>query len=132
MLKSLHLTAILWATSILFITETALTRPLTVGSKFPAETSSDTDKPVCYMQTPNGRTLNLSSLCGKRPSAQPQAVTSGDNSVIERRTADTESQTLSLGQAATQDEMFDSNGNKVKTTSVVTCTGTDCTTVISP
>jgi hypothetical protein len=132
MLKFFHLTAVLCAASILFIAETALTHPVTVGSKFPAETNSDTDKPVCYMQTPNGTTLNLSSLCGKRPSAQPQAVTSGNNGVIERGTTDTEPQTLSLGQAAPQDEMFDPNGNKVRTTSVVSCTGTDCTTVISP
>jgi hypothetical protein len=132
MLKSFHLTAVLWAASILFITETALTGPLTVGSKFPAETSSDTDKPVCYMQIANGRTLNLSSLCGKKPSAQPQEFIDEDRSVIDRGVTDTDRGTLSPRQAATQDDVFDSSGNKVRTTSVVTCTGTDCTTVVSP
>jgi hypothetical protein len=126
MLKSFHLTTVFWAASILFITETALTHPLTVGSKFPVVTRSDTDKPVCYMQTLNGRTLNLSSLCGKKPSAQPQEVIDEDASLIDREVTYTEPETLSSRQASTQDEVFDPSGNKVDTTSVMVCTGTDC------
>jgi hypothetical protein len=68
-----HLIAVLIATSILFVAETAFSHPLTIGDEYPVVSSPDTDKPVCYMQTVDGRTLDLSSLCGKKNSAQPQA-----------------------------------------------------------
>jgi hypothetical protein len=76
MLKSFHWIAVLTAASILCIAETALTRPLTVGDKYPVVPTSNTDQLVCYMQTADDRTLNLSSLCGKKPSVQPQVAIS--------------------------------------------------------
>jgi hypothetical protein len=68
-----HLIAVLTATSILFVAETAFSHPLIIGNKYPVVSRSDTDKPICYMQTVDGRTLNLSRLCEKKTSAQPQA-----------------------------------------------------------
>ncbi len=76
MLKYFHLTAVLWAGSILFIAETAFSLPLTTGDKYPVALSSDTDMPVCYMQTGDGRTLNLSSLCRDQPRPQSQSAQS--------------------------------------------------------
>lgn len=63
MLKSFPLTALLSATSILLVAEATFSRPLTTGS----QGSVVPDKPVCFIQTANGTTLNLSSLCGKVP-----------------------------------------------------------------
>lgn len=120
MLKFLLLTASLWAISILFQTKTALTRPLIL----------DIDKPVCYMQTPNGEIVNLSSLCTKKTTTQPQAMTEQNNNTIETEVNETE--TTSSGQAAMHGEVSDANGNQVNTTSAVTCTGADCNAVITP
>ncbi|MEW5857142.1 MAG: FxLYD domain-containing protein [Cyanobacteriota bacterium] len=73
MLKSKHLTVALATASILFVAPSAFSRPLMIASdKYPIMPSSDTDKPVCYMQTPDGRTMNLSRLCEKKPSNRPQ------------------------------------------------------------
>ena len=121
MLKFLLLTTSLWAASIPLITETALTRPLSINK------SSDLDKPVCYMQTPNGATVNLSSLCVKKPNPQPQEVTEQNNRKIEGEVNEQES-----GKASAQSEIFDANGNKLKTTSSVACMGADCNAVITP
>jgi hypothetical protein len=78
------------------------------------------------MQTLNGRILNLSSLCGKKPRTHPQEVIDENNNLIDREVTYTEPETLSSRQAATQDEVFDPSGNKVETTSIMVCTGTDC------
>jgi hypothetical protein len=39
----------------------------------PSIQNSNTDMPVCYMQTVAGRTLNLSRMCGKQPT-QPTVI----------------------------------------------------------
>jgi hypothetical protein len=41
----------------------ALSRPLPARSQSPEVPSSNVNNPACYMQTDNGRTLNLESLC---------------------------------------------------------------------
>jgi hypothetical protein len=76
MLTSFHLTATFSALSILFVTETALTLPLTPSSKYPVVLSSDTNKLVCYIQTADGRTLNLDSICKSQLNTQSQTVIS--------------------------------------------------------
>lgn len=76
MLKSFHLTAVLSATWILFIAESTFSRPLTTGDKYPVVPKSDTNKLICYIQTADGRTLNLDSLCKNQFSIQSQKVTS--------------------------------------------------------
>ena len=71
MLKPFHWIAVLSAASILFITPSALTHPLTIASnKYPVVQTSDPNTPVCYMQTTDGSTLNLSNLCKKKASNQ--------------------------------------------------------------
>lgn len=72
MLESFRLTPALLATSILFIIETTFSRPLTAGPEYSLVPSSDTDKLICYMQTADGRALNLDSLCRKKLSTQSQ------------------------------------------------------------
>jgi hypothetical protein len=86
MLKSFPLISIISATSILFIVDTAFSNPRLSGSIYPKFPSSDIDQSVCYMQTVDGRTLNLNRLCGKkiRLILQPPIVISniiqeGDN-----------------------------------------------------
>jgi hypothetical protein len=65
MLKSFHLIAVLLAVSTLLIAETALSSSITPVSQYPVVPNSDIDNPVCYMQTADGRTLDLSNLCGE-------------------------------------------------------------------
>ena len=63
MLKLFRLTAVLSAVLMPLIAETAFDRPIALGSQYPVVPSSDMGKPVCYMQTADGRVLNLNSLC---------------------------------------------------------------------
>jgi hypothetical protein len=63
MLKLFHLRAAFYAVLISLITETALGRPLAVDFKYPEVPNLDMDELVCYMQTADGRVLNLQSLC---------------------------------------------------------------------
>jgi hypothetical protein len=76
MLKYFHLIAALSAASIPFIAETAFSRPLTASSRYPVVPSSDSGELFCYMQTADGRTLDLSRLCGNKPSGESQVVIS--------------------------------------------------------
>jgi hypothetical protein len=66
MLKSFPLISIISATSILFIVDTAFSNPRPSGSIYPEFPRADIDQPVCYMQTVDGRTLNLNRWCEKR------------------------------------------------------------------
>jgi hypothetical protein len=76
MLRSLHLTGVLAIASILLIAETASSQPPTVSSNYPLVSRSDTDKLICYMQTADGITLNLSSLCGQKSKVKSEVVIS--------------------------------------------------------
>jgi hypothetical protein len=66
MLKFLRLTAILSSVLILSIAETAFSSSITAGSQYPGIPNSDRDNLFCYMQTEDGRILNLNNLCGKQ------------------------------------------------------------------
>ncbi|HEY9671528.1 MAG TPA: hypothetical protein V6D11_08800 [Waterburya sp.] len=68
MLKFLNFTVAFVTASILLITNTASSQPPTVSSKYSTVPISDNDEPVCYMQISDGRTLDLSRLCEKKPS----------------------------------------------------------------
>lgn len=62
---------------MLLITEKAFSNPLPVSSPGSGVVSSDSNVPVCYIQTPDGRTLNLSSFCRVRKNQpQPQVAIS--------------------------------------------------------
>ena len=45
-------------------TEIAFSRPIFPSSQYP-EVQSEINLPICYIQTADGRTLNLQKLCGK-------------------------------------------------------------------
>lgn len=64
MLK-LHLQVVFTTSFILFFPTIAL------GSSI---ITNPTDEPICYMQTAEGRTVNLSSLCAKKAQTQAQQV----------------------------------------------------------
>lgn len=86
--SSLHLTIALATASILSIAETAASQVATLTSNYSLVPSSNTDQLVCYMQTADGRTLNLDSLCIKKLNEQSQIVitdmTHKNNSLIGR------------------------------------------------
>jgi hypothetical protein len=65
MLKPFSLISIISAASILFVADTAFSNSLPTGSIYPEVPNLDIAQPVCYMQTGDGRTLNLSRLCKK-------------------------------------------------------------------
>ncbi len=51
------------------IAEIAVSRPLAAQSSYPVVPSSDAEMLLCYMQTPDGRVLQLDRLCGKESEA---------------------------------------------------------------
>lgn len=65
MLKCLNSTRTLSTVLTLLIADIAFGQPLCASSQYPVVLNSDINKPVCYMQTLDGGTLDLSSLCGK-------------------------------------------------------------------
>jgi hypothetical protein len=67
MLRFLCLTAALSTTLISFTPKSAMGEQPSRIFPYPIVSSSDADTPVCYMQTANGQTENLSSMCGKKP-----------------------------------------------------------------
>ncbi len=88
MLRVLHLAFLLTTASILLIAKTAYSQSQTVSSNHSVMSSSDTDEPVCYMQTVDGSTLNLSNLCEKKLKVKTEVVISHvgyeDNFIIGR------------------------------------------------
>jgi len=71
MLKLLLTMATLPATLIPFMAQSAFSLPPTRNSQ-DSVVQRDTNKPVCYMETTEGRTLNLSSMCGGNNQKNPQ------------------------------------------------------------
>lgn len=60
MRKLPKLTPALSAVLVSFMAETAFGSPL----NYPVLQNLDTDTPFCYMQTPDGKTLDLRKICG--------------------------------------------------------------------
>jgi hypothetical protein len=72
MLKSFLRIAVLPAALIPFMAEIARSIPQFRGSYYPVVPTSDTDRPICYMQIIDGRTLDLSKICQQNDSRNPQ------------------------------------------------------------
>ena len=71
MLKLLFRMAALPAILIPFIVQSAFSLPRPRNSQN-SVVQRDTNKPVCYMETTEGKTLNLSSMCGGNNQEDPQ------------------------------------------------------------
>jgi hypothetical protein len=71
MLKLLHKMAALPAILMPFMDQSAFSLPPTRNSQ-DSVVQRETNKPVCYMETTDGRTLNLSSMCGSNNQKNPQ------------------------------------------------------------
>lgn len=104
MLKSLFLIAALPATWILFMQESAFSLPQVLGFQDPIVPLTDTAKPVCYMQTTDGRTLDLSRMCrvndSKNRQLQPSQPTGQLSSNQDASTNSFDSSQLSSSQDA--------------------------------
>jgi hypothetical protein len=74
-MKSLHLTAVL---SILLFEPIAPNLLLLEPANLVAQ-NSVIDEPFCYMQTPDGRTVDLGKLCEKQPATNSQTCIAGSN-----------------------------------------------------
>ena len=112
MFKVLHLKVTLATASILLIANTAHGQPITVSSQYPVVSNSDTDEPVCYMETVDGTTLNLSRLCEIKPKAQPEVVISNvgyEDEFLMGRVVNKSSKTVY--QTRVNIEVIDDNGS---------------------
>jgi len=65
MLKCFFLPTTLSVILIPFMAEVAFSRPVFSDSQHPKVHNSEVDLPLCYIQTADGRTLNLQKLCNK-------------------------------------------------------------------
>ena len=63
MYKSLLRLAVLPTALIPLMAQSALSFPQTEGSYYSSVPTKETDKPICYLQTIDGRTLDLSNMC---------------------------------------------------------------------
>jgi hypothetical protein len=66
-LKSFCPTASLTIAFTTFIAEATFSLPLPQETQSPEVAKSEIDIPICYMQTADGRSLDLSSLCEEQP-----------------------------------------------------------------
>ncbi len=67
MQKTLHLTAFLWIASSLLVNYHPSSNSWIPNFKAARASASEIDTPFCYMQTSDGRTLDLTQLCGQKP-----------------------------------------------------------------
>ncbi len=74
MLKNKRLTAPLTAVLFSAIPGLLFSRPLLAQSNAPAIPNWEFDVPLCYMQAPDGRRINLDKLCGQERSPDASAV----------------------------------------------------------
>jgi uncharacterized protein YjbI with pentapeptide repeats len=65
MARVLCLSAILLGAWMQLSSDVAASNPLSVGSKYQILVSSETDTPACYIQTEDGKILDLRNLCGQ-------------------------------------------------------------------
>lgn len=72
MYQSLFRIAILPAALIPLMAQSALSFPQTEGSYYSSVPIKETDQPVCYLQTIDGRTLDLSNMCQRDDSKNRQ------------------------------------------------------------
>lgn len=72
MFKLMHRVAIVSIVTLVGLIASTVSRSSTTGSDAYAR-EVNRDEPVCYMQTPDGRTLNLDRFC-RRAQIQPQVL----------------------------------------------------------
>lgn len=65
MLRCFCLAAALSVALTPLLTKVAFSRPLSPRSQYPEVQNSRVDLPICYIQTADGRTVDLQRLCGK-------------------------------------------------------------------
>lgn len=66
MLRFLFLTATLSTTLISFMPNSAISEQPSRTFRHPTVSNPGAESPVCYMQTADGTTLNLSNICGTK------------------------------------------------------------------
>ncbi|OCR01224.1 hypothetical protein BCD67_17475 [Oscillatoriales cyanobacterium USR001] len=77
-MKTLHLPQILSSLLLSFASSIALINPLFANNI--AIENSEIDLPLCYMQTPDGKTINLVNMCGSQNnSTTPKICTPNSN-----------------------------------------------------
>ena len=67
MLRCFRLTATLSTVLISLVPGMALSLPLQPDSPYPVVPASNIDVPVCYLETEDGRTVDLGKLCIQTP-----------------------------------------------------------------
>ncbi|MEW5860559.1 MAG: FxLYD domain-containing protein [Cyanobacteriota bacterium] len=67
MQKQLRLTTLLWIASSLFVNHHSSNNSWIANFQAVSASVSEIDTPFCYMQTSDGRTLDLTQLCGQKP-----------------------------------------------------------------
>lgn len=68
MLRYFRLTTALLSISLIsLLPEVAFSRPLLMGNPYPVVPNSNSDVLVCYLQTEDGKILDLRELCDKTP-----------------------------------------------------------------
>ncbi|MEB3179721.1 MAG: hypothetical protein VKL59_11895 [Nostocaceae cyanobacterium] len=71
------------ATLFALLTESAFANPVPLGSQYPQVNPGNQETLLCYIQTPDGRTLDLHDLCVKptenEEDSSSQASNSSDN-----------------------------------------------------
>ncbi|MBW4663480.1 MAG: hypothetical protein KME01_04645 [Chroococcus sp. CMT-3BRIN-NPC107] len=62
----LRLTATIFTALVPFSIESTFARPLSTNYQYPETLNPQTNSSICYMETTDGRTLNLNILCAKK------------------------------------------------------------------
>jgi hypothetical protein len=81
-MKLLHFTKVLTSLLISLASSIAFTTPLLADT--PTVENSEIDVPLCYMQTADGRRLNLVNMCGQetKPSTPQACNANSDNAKV--------------------------------------------------
>ncbi|MEP0795286.1 hypothetical protein NDI44_12245 [Trichocoleus sp. DQ-A3] len=76
MFRCFHLTATVSTALISLFPGIAFSLPLQADSPYPVVPASNIDIPVCYLQTEDGRTVDLGKLCIQAPENSQAPVSS--------------------------------------------------------
>ncbi|MBA2749217.1 MAG: hypothetical protein H0U45_10885 [Tatlockia sp.] len=71
MLKQLFCLTTISAVLIPCLSASTFARPLSINSQYPEVLNPKTNSSICYMETNDGRTLNLNILCTKKLESNP-------------------------------------------------------------
>lgn len=67
MLRLLCLATTLAVVITPIVTKVAFSRPISASSQYPEVPFNNVDVPLCYIQTTDGKILDLQKLCGNSP-----------------------------------------------------------------